>query len=260
VYSVVPCSALLPLAAEQGAVLACGPRVVLSHRSAAQVWGLLEPVDGPVEVTVVGSDAGRWRPKIDAHRIRELQRIDVRRRQGLPITAPALTVIDVAATASIRRAELALDRALTHQLVSRTAVCDATDRHRTRPGVRLVRALLESDRPSSVTVSPPEERLRALCRRGGLPEPEVNVPIGDPFSRDPVQRYRPDLMWRKQRVAVEYHSFDYHGGRRAFYADDRRHEDLRRAGWVVVYVTWDDLENEPERVLVAIAMALARTH
>ena len=42
------------------AVLACGDGAVLSHRSAAELWGLLRAAGAPVDVTVQ-SDAGRCR-------------------------------------------------------------------------------------------------------------------------------------------------------------------------------------------------------
>jgi hypothetical protein len=50
VYSLVPRSALPPLAAEQAALLATGPGAALSHRSAAAMWGLVRRDKTTVDV------------------------------------------------------------------------------------------------------------------------------------------------------------------------------------------------------------------
>ncbi|HEX5192407.1 MAG TPA: DUF559 domain-containing protein [Solirubrobacteraceae bacterium] len=258
VYAVVELGALPPLAAEQGAILVCGPDAVISHRSAAAIWDLVEHTAGPVSVTVVGSDRGRARAGIDFHRTGALARVDVR-RNGLPLTAPARTLIDMAAVSSYRQAELALDRALTRQLTSPTALRNAIERCPTRAGVATVAGLLDPARPSSMTVSPPEELLLSLVRRAGLPAPEANVPLGDPHSPVALERYRPDLMWRAQRVVVEFDSRQYHSSARAIESDNRRDAAVIRAGWTVIRVRYRELVQAPERVLVRIAGALARS-
>jgi hypothetical protein len=259
VYALVEISALPALAAEQAALLACGPRTVISHRSGAQIWGLVDIRPGPVSVTVPGSDAGRRRFGIDAHTTTVLDAADVRRRQGLLVTAPARTLIDLAGQSTPRQVELALDRAIARGLTSRTAVRAAVARCPTRAGVALVRSLLGPERPSSVTASDPEERLLALIRRAQLPEPEVDVPLGDPHSAVQLERYRPDLLWRRQRVVVEFDSWLHHSGRRAFRYDRRRDAAMRLAGWIVLRFTEEDLTEEPERVVAWIATALARS-
>lgn len=259
VYAVVELGALPPLAAEQAAILVCRPDAVISHRSAGAIWDLVEHAAGPVSVTVVASDRGRTRAGIDFHRTASLARVDVRRRYGLPVTAPARTLIDMAAVSSYRQAELALDRALTRQLTSPTALRSAIERCPRRAGVATVAALLDPRRPSSVTVSPPEELLLSLVRRAGLPDPEANVPLGDPHSAVALDRYRPDLMWRAQRVVVEFDSRQYHSTARAIESDNRRDAAMIRAGWTVIRVRYRELVQAPERVLVRIAGALARS-
>ncbi|HEX5192575.1 MAG TPA: DUF559 domain-containing protein [Solirubrobacteraceae bacterium] len=258
VYALVEEIALPPLAAEQAAVLVCGPDMVISHRSAAAVWGLAEPSAGPVGVTVFGRAAGRARSWIHCHRTRALDPADIRHRAGLPVTAPARTVIDFAAESSAREAELALDRALAARLTSRTAIQEAIARAPRRAGVATIRPLLDPGRGSTATASPPEALLLELVRRGGLPEPEINVSLGDPGSASALDRYRPDLLWREQRVVVEFDSGQHHSGRHAFEGDRRRDAEMIAAGWTVIRITWTELIEQPERVLVWIATALAR--
>ena len=258
VYALVELRALPPLAAEQAATLACGPAAVISHRSAAALWGLLDPFVGPVSLTVAGSDAGRKRRGIDFQRARGLAAVDVRRHRGLPVTAPARTLIDAAAELSRRRTELALDVALRRGITSRTAVHEAIARNPHGAGVRTIRPLLDPAGPSSVTLSPPEERLYALLRRGGVPLPEANLPIGDPFSPIRLERYRPDMMWRAQHVVVEYDGDEFHSGERAIAYDARRDAEMIRAGWRVIRLVDADLSDRPEWVLVQIAGALGQ--
>src|SRR4051794_31621276 len=44
----------LPYCPETAAVLACGPKAVVSHRSASYLYGMLPRAEGPVHVTVTG--------------------------------------------------------------------------------------------------------------------------------------------------------------------------------------------------------------
>ena len=258
VYALVEHVALPPFAPEQAAVLACGPDLVISHGSAAALWGLAEPAAGPVSITSTGEGAGRGRDWIHCHRTVAIDPADVRRRHGLPVTAPARTLIDLAAQTSIRRTELALDRALAAHLTSRTAVRQALARAPRRAGVAAIKSLLDPGRGGTVAASRPEELLLALVRRGGLPDPEVNVSLGDPSGAADLERYRPDLLWRAPRIAVEFDSWLHHSGRQAFEGDRRRDAEMTAAGWTVIRVTWSELTEHPERVLVWIATALAR--
>ena len=100
-----------------------------------------------------------------------------------------------------------------------------------------------------MTESEPEEQLLTLIRRGGLPAPEANARLG---------RYRPDLLWREQRLVVEFDSWTHHSSRQSFESDRRRDSEMTSAGYTVVRVTWRQLHEQPERILVWIATELAR--
>ncbi|MBV9166917.1 MAG: type IV toxin-antitoxin system AbiEi family antitoxin domain-containing protein [Solirubrobacterales bacterium] len=99
------------LGRETAALLACGPNALLSHGSAAALWKLCEPVDGPVEVTI-SNRRHRQTPGICAHRTRHLLPRDVRVHQGLPVTSPARTLLDRAATLTVHELTRELDEAL----------------------------------------------------------------------------------------------------------------------------------------------------
>jgi very-short-patch-repair endonuclease len=157
-------------------------------------------------------------------------------------------LLDVAPLVSGRRLELALDTAVARQITSPTAIRDTLARHPRRPGVPKLRALLDPQRPFSMTESPGQERLLATIRRAGLPAPETEQWIG---------RYRADLMWRDARLVVEYDGRGWHGTWRRFERDRARDNWLSNHGWRVIRVTGRQLDEEPERVLVWIATELA---
>jgi hypothetical protein len=248
VYSLVEVGARPPLAAEHAAILACGPRAVISHDSAAVLWGLREPVNDPVTVTMVSAYSGRRRPGLVVHRVSELDRRDIRRRHGLPVTSPARMLLDVTPTLSTRELEQLVDECLVRRLTSRTAIREMLDRYPGRAGSSRLRALIDPDRPTNFTRSQGEELMLALIRRGGLPAPECNVK---------VQGWEVDFLWRRERLIVEADSWRFHGLQRSYERDHQRDADLERAGFHVLRLTWYQLEFEAEACLVAIATALA---
>jgi very-short-patch-repair endonuclease len=249
VYALVPPRALPPLAPERAAVLACGDRALISHHSAAALWNIRPRIGGAVDVTIVGRDAGRDRAGIHAHRVAYLDRRDVRTRAGIPLTSAARTLLDIAPRLSERSLELAFDEALTRDLTSIEAIAAVTARYPQRKGATRLRALTRPDRPTTVTRSEGEERFLAMVRRAGLPEPEVNARLG---------RFVADFLWRDERVVVEIDGYDYHRGRAAFERDHDRDAEHQHDGFLVIRVTWRQLEDEPELLLVRVATALER--
>jgi very-short-patch-repair endonuclease len=245
VYSLVPEPARPLLAAEQAAVLACGPRAVLSHQTAARIHGFRVGAVDELELTVVGAD--RRRPGLVIHRVRELSPADHLRLQRLPVTSVARTVLDLSVGLPDRALEHMIDEAL--KRTSRARLAEAVGRHPGRPGTPRVKALLDPERPSSDTWSHAEERLLQLVRRAGLPVPEVNVLLG---------AYIPDLLWRERRIIVEFDSRAHHSGPAAVRRDAARHNDLTSQGYQIIHITWGDLVESPERVVAWIATALAR--
>ncbi|HET9123810.1 MAG TPA: type IV toxin-antitoxin system AbiEi family antitoxin domain-containing protein [Solirubrobacteraceae bacterium] len=249
VYSIVPAGARPRLAAEQAALLACGATAVLSHRSAAWLHGLIDRQPSPVELTVVG-DRARRRPGLVVHRARAMDSADLTRIGSLPATSVARTVLDLSPALADVALEPMIDRAL--RGTSRSAFLSTLGRAEGRPGAARVRALLDPARPSARTRSRAERRLLDLIRAGGLPAPECDVPLGD-------HGRIPDLLWREQKVIVEFDSWEYHSGPASFHDDRARHNELTAQGYQIIHVTWRVLRDRPEQVLVWIAAALARS-
>lgn len=88
-----------------------------------------------------------------------------------------------------------------------------------------------------------------ICRRAGLPAPEVNVRVG---------RWMVDFLWRSERLAVETDSYLYHRGRIAFQDDHARELDLRQLGFELRRFDERQIEEEPERVAADLKEALGR--
>jgi very-short-patch-repair endonuclease len=206
------------------AVLAYGEDAVLSHGSAAALWGFLRPISGPIDVSVPSSGGRRARRGIRLHRCKSLRADQVTKRRGIPVTTPARTIRDVEGTLPPRLARRAARQAEIAGF--RLGVEAGTDR---------TRSDLERD-------------FLRLCRRSDLPAPEVNVRVG---------RWTVDFLWRREQVAVETDFYDYHRGRIAFQDDHARDLDLRRHGFAVHRFSEQQLNEQPAEVAADLRDALA---
>jgi Protein of unknown function (DUF559) len=208
------------------AVLACGDGAVLSHGSAAALWKLLRPIEGPVHVSIPAQRSRRSRRGIRLHRCPSLAHRDghplLTRRDGIPATSVARTVRDLRGAVPPRLVRRAIRQA---ELM----------------GLRLDG--IETDR----TRSDLEGEFLRLCGRHGLPRPEVNVKVGE---------REVDFLWRPQGLVVEVDSFAYHCGSVAFQEDHARDLDLRALGFAIHRFTELQLEEEPGRVVADVARAL----
>ncbi|MGI8864265.1 MAG: DUF559 domain-containing protein [Solirubrobacteraceae bacterium] len=237
------------LAMEAAALLAVNDdEAVLSHHTAAAIWGLRTPVSsGPIHVSVRRTGYAR-RPGICTHRTRTLLPRDVRIRHGLLVTSPAQTLLDIAGDTTARELELALDEGLRTGFVTRAQVRDVVGRIPNRRGGGRLLALVNASRTTTVTRSEAEERFLALIRKAQLPDPAANVRL---------QGFMVDFLWRRERIVVEVDGYRYHGSRRRFEDDRTKGAVLAAAGFQVIRVTWRQMENEPYAVIARLAQALA---
>jgi very-short-patch-repair endonuclease len=239
-------TALVPLAREMAAVLACGPEAVLSHRTAAWIWRILELAGELVEVTVTRSN--RRRPGLIVHRSRSLRPADTQMHRGLPVTSLARTLLDFAEAATARELERAFDEAITQRLTTYPALAAAVRQANGHHGARAVRDLLARSEEPAITRSEAEERFLSLTREACLPAPEVNAQVGSHLV---------DFLWRECRLVVEVDGYRFHSSRTAFERDRRRDADLSAAGYRVLRFTWRQLVEEPVAVIARLAQALA---
>lgn len=239
---------LAPLAAETAALLQVGEDAVLSHDTAAVIWGLADTAPDRVAVTVAGRNPGAP-GGLRVHRVAALDVRDIGLCQGLPLTAPARTLIDLAAVVRTDPLERALAQARVQRLVTDAQLREAIARVPRRTGTARLRALLRSERSSAMTRSEAERMLRRVVAGAQLPEPLYNHRL---------HGIEVDAVWPAARLVVEVDGYRFHGHRAAFERDRQRDQRLAAAGYTVIRITWRQLREEPMAVAVRIAQALAR--
>jgi very-short-patch-repair endonuclease len=230
------------------AVMACGSKAALSHRSAADLWGL-RPSETRVEVTVPA--VCRKPPGIDVHRSRVLDPQDFTVKCGVPITSVARTLLDLSAV--VRRADLpaAIDRAERLGLFDLNAIVDVLERARGRRGARALRQAIASYTPSTQKSELERAFKRLLEDHADIERPFFNALVDGETGTHEV-----DAFWEHRRLAVQVDGFEFHRTRRDQQRDAASDADLELAGYRVLRLTWDDVTVHGERTLRRLRLAL----
>jgi hypothetical protein len=235
------------------AVLACGPRAVLSHRSAAALHGI-RPDNRPKTDVSVPAASARSRPTIDVHASLTLEAKDITTVDAIVCTTVARTLVDLGDVVSRRAIECAVDQAEVLRVFDGRAVHEALARAGRRKGTGTLRAVLQGYEEPTLTEKELEERFLALCRTAAFPSPAVNAWI----TLDDGVAYKIDFLWRAECLAVETDSRGFHTHRAAFEHDRLRDQRLTLAGFTVVRFTWRQIVDQPSRVARALKVLLAR--
>ncbi len=174
------------------------------------------------------------------HRTRSLAPVDVGRRDDVPVTRPARTLLDLASVLDRARLEAALDAALRDGHASVPHLVRRLDAigSRGRTGALVLRELLDDRGRARGHESPKEIELAALLDSGGLPPLVRQYELRD-ASRRLVARF--DLADPLARVAVEFDSYRHHFGRQAWQRDQARHNRATSLGWLIFHATEHDL-------------------
>jgi very-short-patch-repair endonuclease len=221
-----------PIERISAAVLACGKDAAASHESAAFLWGLRKEFRAPVDVVAPG---GHRRPGIRSHRSTRLARQDLRRHQGIPLTSPARTLLDVAPHLNRRELRRAVSQARISGHLKLEALADVVARFPRHPGARRLRQdVLDSD--AGPTRSEFEEAFLELTREFGLPRPTLNTRVAG---------YEVDALFAEERVVVELDGWQYHRDRGIWEQDRRKDADLVAARFVPVHITWERMSEGP---------------
>lgn len=220
------------LTAPTAALAAYGPNAVISHRTAATIWGLLPPRPGdPVHITLLNANR-RGREGVRVHRA---QRVEIRRRHGLRLTSPAQTVADL---------DHDVERAYNEALVLNLTTHQEVRRHAARsPSLKAV-----VEEAPGMTRSRMERELRELIAQAGLPAPQTNVK---------VHGYEVDLYWPAHRLVVEFDGWSTHSSRSAFESDRLKDAALQLAGERVLRVTGRQLGGSRHQLVARLASALS---
>jgi very-short-patch-repair endonuclease len=230
------------------AVLAAGPQAVLSHRSAAALWGLRSTAAPTIDVTVI-AHARRNRGNLALHVTRQLPRQDRAARDGIPVTSVARTLLDIAEVIPGDQLAAAVEKAERMRWLDRWAIDEVCARGNGRRGLGALRAAVEAAvEPQPFTRSELERAFYGLCRNHHLPLPLLN---------QWVLGYEVDALWPGPRLVVEVDGYETHRTRAAFERDRARDGALQVAGYRVLRFTWRMIEREPESVAATIRSVLA---
>ncbi len=216
-----------------------GFRAVASHRSAAALWNLAGGRHSIAEIT-----CPRWRRArhngLDVHESRAFDPADATVVDGIPVTTPERTLLDLGAVCHESIVEMALDAAEKRELVTLASVRATLARlgRSGRNGVGTLRRLLDARTPDR---KPPESEMETVLlqviRRNGLPEPVTQYEI----RRAGRFVARVDAAYPQWHIAIEYDSYKHHTGRRAIDHDNDRRNNVIAAGWLPVVATAADL-------------------
>lgn len=236
-----------------GAVLACGEGTVLSHGSAAELLGLWEK-RLPVTHVIPPDWSGRKIEGIRWHRVRLPLGDEFEVRNGIRCTNVSRTIIDMAGRSGwgqLRR--LVEQAAIMRQLdVEQIDLFLSRGRRRGAPRLRaIVAPWRETTEPRPRLRSRLEARLLPCLIEEGLPAPRTNVELLIDGRRLEV-----DLLWEKQRLAIETDGEETHGTSAAFQRDRWRDQLLVAAGYRTARVTWAQVRDEPTAVVNRIARML----
>ena len=225
VYLVGP--VMPPLGPESAALLAC-PGAALAYLTAAALWGISRRPD---VVHIIAPTNKRTRRGVKTHR-GELPPADVRERQGLSLTSPYRTILDLRGHLTAEAHKKLVWEASYQRLI--------TDEQ--------AEALLGRRTPKLARFEA-ERLLVELLTSAGLPSPLTNQRL---------HGWEVDLYWPDHAVVVELDGFDAHSHRQGFERDHRKTLQLEARGIHVLRVSGTQLLDESMVIVATVAGALVR--
>ena len=233
-------------------------RGVLSHLTSASLLGLVENEPFPVELTTSKRSLKAPCDRVVVHRVKQLEQRDTRLIDGMGVTTPVRTIVDLAGSLSPQRFEFVLDEARRRRLVAERPLREALDRlgRQGRAGIKLLRAVLDSgELLQPVPGSPFERHFIQFLDRRRLPMAERQFVIDD-HEGNLVARV--DFAYPDLKVAIECDGRKHHFGVADWEHDVVRRSKLAALGWLVIHVSWHMLFHEPDEVERLIRSAIGQ--
>jgi hypothetical protein len=227
------------------AVLASGPRSLLSHASAGWLLGLLRT--WPATPHATSPLPRKKRAGVRIHHSRTLIDEDRALVDNIPVTAVPRTCLDLAATLRGERLAGVLQRAEELKALNLPAFESVLARNKGHRGTTPLGRALGLYEPPRFTRSGFERRFVAALARAGFPRPATGWNEAG---------HELDVYWPELRFAVELDVFETHGTRRSFEEDRLRTEDLKLAGVELTRVTEVRFNKDPQSVLHRLARLL----
>ncbi|MBU3690274.1 MAG: DUF559 domain-containing protein [Actinobacteria bacterium] len=231
------------------ATLWVGRDAIVSHRSAGELWGIWNAdSDDPVDVIVPGRRGLPSLSGVVPHSPRDVDELAPVRHEGLRVTTPVRTLLDLAGVAP-HAVSSVVERMLMSGLITRQRIKAAVARHskQGRAGIGPLRELLATwpyaDKPVESVL---ELRMQRVLG-GYFPDFDTQIPVGS---------YRLDIGWPLWKVAVETDGWGKYESREDFSRLAERDADLQAHGWTVIHVTWRDVARRPGYVQRLVRQAL----
>jgi very-short-patch-repair endonuclease len=231
------------------AVLASSPKAVLSHHSAAALWGLR---GNPERIDVIVPRKSTSTKRIRRH-FSLLPDDEIASEEEIPVSSVPRTIFDLAAIEPVDVIVALLRESEYLRLYDRLSLWHLIERYPRKRGVRNARAALArlKKEPAGRKRSRLEERFAPFLRRHRLCLPRFNdwVEVGG-------KRYCVDCHWPDLRQIVELDGWDGHSTRTAFREDRARDRRLAAAGYTVTHITWNQLDDEAEAIAADLRVLL----
>lgn len=230
------------------AVLACGTEAMLSHRSAAALWGFGEETPGVIDISIARHSSLR-RPGIRVHDRAGLWDRDFGTRFGIPVTKPVRTFLDLTTVAGPKAIERGINEADKLDVIDADALRRALDGYSGQRGVRPLRRILD-EHTFRLSDDELERLFRPLAAAAGLPVP---------LTKHLLDKFEVDFFWPDLNLVVETDGWRYHRTPSAQTRDALRFQTHTAAGRTPLRFSHWQVKHEPDhvrRILTATAANL----
>lgn len=228
------------------AVLSCGRDALLSHRSAAALWGFGVEHPDYIEISLARHSTLR-RPGIRVHDRAGLWNRDIGSRLGIPVTLPVRTFLDLATVAGPKTVERAVNEADKLDVVDADALRRALDEYPGQPGVRLLRHVLD-EHTFRLSDDELERLFRPVAASAGL---QVQL------TKQMVNEFEVDFFWPDLGLVVETDGWRYHRTPSAQTRDALRFQTHTAAGLTPLRFSHWQVKHEPAHVRDILARTAA---
>ncbi|HEX5376436.1 MAG TPA: DUF559 domain-containing protein [Solirubrobacterales bacterium] len=233
----------------RAATLACGDDAALSHSSAAALWGIGREKPGLIDISL----RRRTRLRRAGLRVRArptLDGTDIVRRNGIPVTTVARTVVDLASELGSATVERAINEADKHGLIDPETLRVTLDDYAGEPGIQLLRRLLDRH-TFRLSDSDLEILFRPIAASAGLPLP---------LSKQMLNGFEVDFFWPALGLVVETDGLRYHRTPATQARDARRDRAHILAGMTPLRFTHYEIKYERPRVRQTLEHAAELLH